>query len=220
MARRLRIEWSKGEKVTGRLVMPDDGAATGVLLAHGAGAPQGHPFMVALRDALASRGPAVLTFDYAYTEAGRKAPDRLEKLLAVHRAAANRLAGYCDGVVLAGKSMGGRVASHLAGDGGWDAVALIYYGYPLVPMGKHQPRDTFHLARITVPQLFLAGSKDRLGPPDLIRSVAFGLPAADVIEVAAGDHSFRVPKRSGLTAQQVIERLAADSVSWLADRRG
>jgi len=218
MARRLRIEWSKGEKVTGHLVMPAEGAATGVLLAHGAGTAQNHVFMVALRDAVASRGPAVLTFNYAYTEAGRKAPDRLEKLLAVHRAAADRLARYCDRVVLAGKSMGGRVASHLAGDGRWDATALIYYGYPLVPMGKREPRDTSHLARITVPQLFFAGSKDRLGPPDLIRSIVSQLPAADVIEVAAGDHSFRVPKRSGLTAQQVIDQLAADSVTWLADR--
>lgn len=218
MARRLRIEWSKGEKVTGWLAMPAGGTAMGVLLAHGAGAPQDHPFLLTLRDALASRGPAVLTFDYAYSEAGRKAPDRLEKLLAVHGAAADRLASYCDRVVLAGKSMGGRVGSHLAGDGGWDAAALIYYGYPLVPMGKREPRDTSHLARIAAPQLFFSGSRDRLGPPELIRRVASRLEGADVIEVAGGDHSFRVPKRSGLTTQQVIERLAADSVAWLADQ--
>jgi predicted alpha/beta-hydrolase family hydrolase len=218
MTRRLRIEWTRGEKVTGLLAMPEAGAATGILLAHGAGAPQRHPFLAGLRRDLAHHGLAVLTFDYAYAEAGRKAPDRLEKLLAVHRAAADRLAAYCDRVVLAGKSMGGRVASHLAGDAGWDAAALIYYGYPLVPMGKHEPRDTSHLRRITVPQLFFAGSRDRLGPPDLIRRVAAGLPAAAVIEVTAGDHSFRIPKRSGLTAAQVLERIAADSAAWIEDQ--
>lgn len=186
-----------------------------MLLAHGAGAGQDHPFMVTLRDALVAEGLTVMTFNYAYAEVGRKAPDRLPKLLEVHRAAAERLAGYCESVVLAGKSMGGRVGAHLAGDGGWPAGALVYYGYPLVPIGKGEPRDTAHLRRIESPQLFFAGTRDRLSPPDLIDPLAKELPAAEVEIVEGGDHSFKVPKAMGLAHDAVIGSLATTTARWL-----
>lgn len=215
VARRLVIKWSESEKVTARLIVPSGGSGVGVLLAHGAGVGQDHAFMVTLRDALAAHGLVVMTFNYAYTEAGRKAPDRLPKLLEVHAAAANRLAGYCERVVIAGKSMGGRVGSHLVGDIGWPAHALVYYGYPLVPLGKGTPRDTTHLAEIVVPQLFFAGTRDRLSPPDQIASLAKTLPTAAVEVIEGGDHSFKVPKASGRTHDEVICDLADLTASRL-----
>lgn len=208
MARRLIINWETDQKVTARLVVPKNTGDTGILLAHGAGAGQDHPFMVTLRDALAATGLTVMTFNYAYTEAGRRAPDRALKLLAVHQAAADRLATYCDKVVLAGKSMGGRVASHLAGDRGWPAAAMVYYGYPLVPLGKSEPRETSHLERIAAPQLFFAGSRDRLSPPAMVLPLAAALPRAEVHVIEGGDHSFKVPKASGQTHEEVITELA------------
>lgn len=215
MARRLVVHWAPGEKVTARLELPRADRGIGVLLAHGAGAGQHHPFMVTLRTALAGEGLTVMTFNYAYTEAGRKAPDRLPKLLDVHRAAADRLAGYCDTVYLAGKSMGGRVASHLVGDETWPAAGMIYYGYPLVPMGRREPRGIDHLHEIEVPQLFFAGSRDRLGPTDLITNLAVSLPAAVAVIIDDGDHSFHVPKRTGRTHEEVIEELAARTAAWI-----
>ena len=215
MARRLVIKWGAGEKVTARLVVPKDAGGTGLLLAHGAGAGQDHPFMVTLRNELAARGLTVMTFNYAYTEAGRKAPDRAAKLLTDHEAAAERLATYCNSVVLAGKSMGGRVASHLAGDVGWGAAAMVYYGYPLVPLGKGVPRDTSHLDRIEAPQLFFAGSRDRLSPPDSITPLVTSLPKATAEIVPGGDHSFKVPKATGQTHVEIIAGLAAVTASWL-----
>ncbi|MDJ0498811.1 MAG: dienelactone hydrolase family protein [Acidimicrobiia bacterium] len=215
MARRLQIKWGSGDKVTARLAIPAGESGIGILLAHGAGAGQDHEFMVTLREALAARGLTVMTFNYAYTEAGRKAPDRASKLLDVHRAAAERLQTYSDKVVLAGKSMGGRVGSHLAGDEDWSASALVYYGYPLVALGKSEPRDTTHLERIEAPQLFFAGSRDRLSPPDLIGELALRLPRAAMSIVEGGDHSFKVPKMAGLTHREVISRLAHDTADWL-----
>ena len=157
-----------------------------------------------------------MTFDYAYTSEGRKAPDRLEKLLAVHEAAADRMAGYVDGVVIAGKSMGGRVGSHLVGDRNWPATGLVYYGYPLVPLGKTEPRPTDHLERITVPQLFFAGTRDRLSPLGALRPVVTTLAAASLHEINDGDHSFKVPKRAGRDHGAVLDELVAVTVSWLA----
>ena len=107
MARRLKLR-AGDITVTARLAMPASGAQTGIVLAHGAGAGQDHPWMVTMRESLAARGLPTMTFNYAYTESGRKAPDRPPKLLAVHAAALERMFRYVDIVILAGKSMGGR----------------------------------------------------------------------------------------------------------------
>ena len=210
----MQIDYDGG-MVTG--VLHGKPGKVGVLLAHGAGAGQDHPWMTTMADALASRGLAALTFNYRYTEAGRKSPDRLPTLLAVHRAAADALADRCDDVILAGKSMGGRVGSHLAGDEGWPATGLVYYGYPLVALGKGEPRPTDHLERIDAPQLFFAGTRDRLGPTELIERVASKLPDARVIVVDDGDHSFKVPKRSERTTDEVLSQLAIDTANWIEE---
>jgi predicted alpha/beta-hydrolase family hydrolase len=218
MTRRLRIQWAPGEKVTARLSMPAQPRPVGILLAHGAGAGQDHPWMVTMRDYLASSGFPTMTFNYAYTEAGRKGPDRPPKLLAVHGAAADRLAGYVDSVVLAGKSMGGRIASHLVGDTGWPAAAMVYLGYPLVAMGKSEPRPVDHLHRIQVPQLFISGTRDRLGPSQLIGSLARSVPDGRRVSVAHGDHSLRLPKSAGRTNDQVLADVAGMIADWILKR--
>jgi uncharacterized protein len=187
--------------------------AVGVLLAHGAGAGQRHPWMVAMAEGLADRGLYVLTFDYRYTEAGRRSPDRMPTLLDVHRAAADAIAMRTDRVVLAGKSMGGRAASHLAGDQGWPAAGLVYYGYPL--MSRGEPRPVEHLERIDAPQLFFTGSKDTLGPSALIEQIAAGVPDGEVVVIEDGDHSFKVPKRTGRSNDEVLQQIAADTAAWI-----
>lgn len=215
MPRNLRIEWSPGEKVTARLAMPREAGPVGVLLAHGAGVGQDHEWMTFVRDGFAAAGFPTLTFDYAYTEAGRRSPDRPHKLLAVHRAAADRLGEYVPSVVLAGKSMGGRIGSHLAGDEGWPARALVYFGYPLVPMGKGEPRPTDHLMRIEAPQYFVCGSRDRLSPPELIGPLSRRVPRGSRLVVEDGDHSLRVPKRAGKSDMEVLADVVGSVAAWL-----
>ena len=215
MARALRIKWNDGRSVGALLEVPKNATGRAVLLAHGAGAGQRHRFMEQVRRGLAGHGLMTMTFDYAYTEEERKAPDRMPKLLAVHAAAADRLGTYADRVVLAGKSMGGRVGSHLAGDEGWPAAGLFYLGYPLVALGKGEPRPTDHLARIEAPQLFFAGTRDRLSPPDLIAPLARRLPSATLEVVDGGDHSFNVPKSSGRTTTETIDQIVATAAGWV-----
>jgi len=215
VSRRLRIEWRPGMKVTARLLIPPGGhGGIAVLLAHGAGAPQSHPFMAGLRAGLAGAGLPTMTFDYPYAEEGRRAPDRLEVLLACHRAAAGRLGEYADRIVLAGKSMGGRVASHLAAEGECGA-GLVFYGYPLVAPGSGRVRATDHLDRIDAPMLFLSGSRDRLAPLDLLRPVVARLPGAVLEVVEGGNHSFEVPRRSGKTPEATRAFLVSRTVSWI-----
>lgn len=205
------VSWEGGE-VSARYA-PADGS-TGVLLAHGAGLGQDHEWMVYVRDGLAASGIPVMTFNYPYMEAGRKAPNPAGILLACHRAALAELRPRVERVVLAGKSMGGRMGSHVAADAA-NVAGLVFYGYPLVGVGKTEPRDVSHLADVGVPMLFLQGTRDRMAPLDLIKPVAKSLDAALHI-IEDGDHSFRVLKRTGRDTWEVLDEVVAVTADWIS----
>ena len=172
--------------------------------------------MTSMRRALVEAGHTVMTFDYLYMAQGRKAPDRMNKLLDVHEAAAAVLVDKAGPVVLAGKSMGGRVGSHLVADGRCDALGLVYLGYPLVAMGKSEPRDTEHLVAIGVPQLFVSGTRDRMGPQELIEGVAASVPNGTTEFINTGDHSLIPLKRTGRTVDDSIAQAISAVQTWIA----
>lgn len=215
---RLEVEWRPGRRVTACLEGPAGTAGPGILLAHGAGAGQGHPFVAGLRRRLAGAGFLTMTFDYPYAAAGRRAPDRLEVLLECHRAAARRLGGEAAGVVLAGKSMGGRVATHLAASGE-ACLGVACYGYPLLPPGKAIPRDTHHLDALGIPLLFLTGARDRLAPLDLLGPVVGRLPRARLIVVEGAGHSLGVGAVRDVRSEGALDRLVEATLPWLAELR-
>ncbi len=203
--------------VTGIIERPASVTGPAILLAHGAGLGQEHPWMVSVRTALAGAGHTVMTFDYLYMAQGRKAPDRLNKLLDVHEAAAATLAERERPVVLAGKSMGGRVGSHLVAEGRCDARGLVYLGYPLVAMGKTEPRNIDHLASITAPQLFISGTRDRMGPRDLIADVAASAPDGTTEFIDTGDHSLVPLKKTGKTVEDSIAQSVRAIERWITN---
>jgi predicted alpha/beta-hydrolase family hydrolase len=159
---------------------------------------------------LAAAGHPTLTFDYPFVAEGRRAPDRPPALLACHRAAAGWLSHRVGSFVLAGKSMGGRMASHLAAEApGPGHVGLVCFGYPLLPPGKQEPRSTAHLAGIRIPMLFVSGSRDRLAPLPLLEEVVAGLAGAELAVVEGADHGF------GRNAA-FVDAAAGRAVAWLA----
>lgn len=192
-----------------------------LVLAHGAGTAMDHPFLVAVAERLAQRGVAVVRFNFPYTERGDRAPDRAPVLEACYRAvlAALRADPALGGgrLVLGGKSMGGRIASHLAA-AGEPCDGLVFLGYPLHPAGRPQVRRDAHLPRIAAPMLFLTGTRDALCPLPTLRAVLARLPHATLHVVEDGDHGFAVRKRSGRTPDDVLDELAAATVAWLAAR--
>jgi len=204
------------------------GAKLGALvLAHGAGADQLHPFMVGAAEGLARRGVETTTFNFAYTEAGRRAPDPAPKLEACFRdvvrsvrAHAGRRGGARDRpLFLGGKSMGGRMASHLAAEGAPNVAGLVFLGYPLHPPGKPAQLRSAHLSRITAPMLFVQGTRDPFGTPEELAPILITLPAkVEVFPVDQGGHSFEVPKRGGRTRSEVIESVL-DRVAAFVTRR-
>ncbi|HZR81677.1 MAG TPA: alpha/beta family hydrolase [Candidatus Binatia bacterium] len=179
---------------------PDTRDAPVVLLAPGAGAPSTSPWMRAWAERLAAIG-SVEALDYAYVIEGRKSPDRLPVLVAAHRAALERARerhGRDRPVVLAGKSMGGRVGCHLAcelaGDAGAPA-ALVCFGYPLVAAGSGKRRDAVLLALAT-PVLFVQGTRDPLCPLDDLAGVRRSMTApSELFVVEGGDHSLVLRKK-------------------------
>lgn len=192
----------------------------GVLVAHGAGAGHDHPWIDAVCTRLASVGLTTWTFDYAYMAAGRRAPDRLPKLEHVHAAVAEDVGDRVGSLILAGKSMGGRVGGHVVAEGRIDAAGLVYLGYPLVPLGRDEARDTSHLATIEAPQLFVSGTRDRMGPLDLLANVASDVPDGRIVEIPDGDHSLVPRKASGRTLDDSLDDAVGAIDDWLRDRLG
>ena len=107
--------------------------------------------------------------------------------------------------------MGGRVGGHVAAEGRFEAAGLVYLGYPIVAMGKTEPRDIAHLATLAVPQLFISGTRDPMGPPHLIAAAAGSVPDGRYIPIESGDHSLVPLKKSGLVLADSM-RTALDEV--------
>jgi predicted alpha/beta-hydrolase family hydrolase len=191
-----------------------------VVLAHGAGGNRRTPLLVAVAEGLAAAGHRALLMNFPYTEDGRRVPDPH----AVLEATVDAVAAHAEAalgarrVVLGGKSMGGRMASQLVAKGR-PAAGLVFLGYPLHPPGRVETLRDAHLARISPPMLFVQGTRDALARWDLMEAVAARLPRAELHRVEDGDHSFRVLKRTGLTAAQVEADIVTAITSWLARLR-
>jgi predicted alpha/beta-hydrolase family hydrolase len=196
------------------------GPALTLVLGHGAGASQTSEFMVAFARALARRGSHIVTFNFPYTEAGRRLPDRAETLESCFRAvvgAVRARAALARGrLVIGGKSMGGRIASQIAAEGVAGLAGLLFLGYPLHPPGKPADLRAAHLARIREPMLFVQGSRDAFGAPGELAPVVAPLgPRARIYPVEGGDHSFAVPKRGPVTQAEVFTRVQDEIGRWL-----
>ncbi|HSM35523.1 MAG TPA: alpha/beta family hydrolase [Longimicrobiales bacterium] len=207
---------SKGE-VSGLLLAPGDAIATYVL-AHGAGAGMRHAFMEDIAVALAERGIGTLRYQFPYTEEGRKAPDPAGRLMKTVRAAVAEAAKLTPTrpLIAGGKSMGGRMTSQTqAQEPLPGVVGLAFLGFPLHAPGREGTERADHLADVDVPMLFLQGTRDKLADLERMRSVVDGLgERASMIVVEEGDHSFKVPKRTGKTREDVIEDLAERIRAW------
>ena len=194
-------------------VYSSDRATAGLLLAHGAGAGQQSRFMVETSRALAGRGITTATFDFPYITKGRSAPDKAPVLEAAWRDAI--AAARADKAVaklplfIGGKSMGGRIASHVAAQGVEGIAGLVFLGYPLHPPGRPDTRRDAHLPAIKEPMLFVQGTRDEFGTSAEIRELLPRLnPNAALFEVADGDHSFKVRvKVTGRPQQAIIDEI-------------
>ncbi len=219
MPDKMRIEVAPNQEVTALLYTagrPDLGVT--MILGHGAGADQSSDFMTQFATGLATRGINTVTFNFLYTEQGRRVPDANAALEASFRAVIESVRRKKIGrgmLVIGGKSMGGRIASQIAATS-VDVEGLVCLGYPLHPPGRADQLRANHLPDITVPMLFVQGSRDAFGSPDELRPIIKELKApADLYVVEGGDHSFKVLKRAGVTQEDTYKAVLDRIALWL-----
>ena len=186
-----------------------------IVLAHGAGAGQAHPWMQRVVRAFATHGIAAKTFNFPYMDAGKSAPDRAPVLEAHYAKTWAELVSAADGPCFAGgKSMGGRIASQIAAAGGFTPApaGLVYFGYPLHPPNQPAKRRDEHLPRVPCPMLFLHGTRDPFGTPDEMQELAANLPGATLHLIDGGDHSLVVKRKDGAES---VERAVDIAAEWM-----
>jgi predicted alpha/beta-hydrolase family hydrolase len=195
-----------------------------LVLAHGAGAGMSHPFMEKLAEELAASGVATLRYQFPYMEERRRVPDAPGVLTATVEAAVRAAAEAAPDLPLlaGGKSMGGRMTSQAAAQHPLDGVrGLVFFGFPLHPPGKPGTKRADHLANVTIPMLFLQGTRDALANLTLLRPVCAKLgPRATLHVMETADHSFHVLKSSGRTDEQALRELAETAASWAKAMEG
>jgi uncharacterized protein len=213
---RLSLETAHGP--TTALVYRAEGAHATLVLAHGAGAPQTHPWMVAMARAITAEHVTVVTFNFLYMEKRRGGPDRTEVLEGTWLSVIEGLRGLGFGPrpFIGGKSMGGRYATMVAAKDGVHVAGVVALGYPLHPPGKPEQPRIAHLQAVRAPILFVQGSRDTFGTQEEIEPVVRQLPRAKLLLIEGGDHSLATPKKSGVTLAQTMARVAAEIARFTA----
>ena len=203
--------------VSGHWQLPCEPRAM-VAIAHGAGNDMNHAFIRRAQAMFCDLGASCLRFNFPYKELGRKAPDRAPVLESTWCAVVKHMRERFPNLFLiaGGKSMGGRIATMVASnDERIDALVLL--GYPLHPASKPDRERADHFPRITAPILFIQGERDRLCSLDRLRAHLRQLGGPATLHVVPhGDHSFNVPKRSGLDEEAVWADISTATGSWLA----
>ncbi len=205
--------------VSGLLLVPPR-ARVLYVLAHGAGAGMRHPFMERIAAVLGERNVATLRYQFLYMEKGQRRPDPPGVAVAAVRAAVAVAARAAPGLALiaGGKSFGGRMTSTAQSQRPLPGVrGLAFLGFPLHPPGKPGVSRADHLQPITIPMLFFQGDRDEFAEPALLRQVLNQLgKRATLHTVDGGDHSFKVPKRTGRTP---LTEIADALVEWTSGER-
>jgi predicted alpha/beta-hydrolase family hydrolase len=217
-----RAEWrvAVGGEETSAVFEPAETDEPGVVFvcAHGAGGNMNDRGMLAVANALRSRGIGVVRFNFLYKEKGSGRPDPMPRLkecvtAVVARAREELQPGT---LIIGGRSMGGRAASMLAAEG-FECDGLLLLAYPLHPAGQPEKLRDAHLPAIRVPVLCLSGTRDPLCRRDLMEAALKTVKTTWKMHWLEGaDHSFHVLKSSGRTDAEVLVEIANAAEAWAA----
>jgi predicted alpha/beta-hydrolase family hydrolase len=177
----------------------------GLLLTPGAGANRDAPALVAIDAAATGAGLTVERMDFPYRKAGRKSPDRAPVLIAAVRDEAARLAPTVAGLVLGGRSMGGRMCSMAVAEG-LPAAGLVLISYPLHPPGRPDRERAEHFPLLEVPCCFISGTRDAFAAPEELETATRAIPGPVAHRWLDGkDHALRGTEQA--VADLVVEWL-------------
>jgi predicted alpha/beta-hydrolase family hydrolase len=195
-------------------------AGATLILGHGAGAGQRSTFMVDFSRSLSSLGIDVVTFNFLYTEQQRRIPDRGPALEACYRAVIETARAQVESarrfLFIGGKSMGGRIATQVAGiDHESPLAGLVLLGYPLHPPGKPEQLRDRHLPHVQRPMLFVQGRRDAFGTPAELSPILERVTPRPALHVVDGDHSFKLSKKDPAAQAALYVEIQQVIAEWI-----
>ncbi len=208
----------KGE-VSSLLICPDN-ARWLLVLGHGASTNMRHRTLQTIAERLADVGIATFRYQFPYMERGGGGRDSQAVSLATVRSAvaAAHEAASALSLLVGGHSFSGRMSSMAAAEAPLEHVrGLVFFAYPLHPAGKPGIERAEHLSRVTVPMLFLSGTRDALAELDLLRPVCEKLGDRATLHLLdTADHGFKVLKRLRKSDEDVFVEMARVINEWVS----
>ena len=207
----------KGE-VSSILIHPD-GAKWLLVLGHGAGTNMRHSTLQTIAERLADIGIATFRYQFPYMERGGGGRESQAVALATVRssvAAAHEVASDLS-ILVSGHSYSGRMSSLTAAEAPIEHVrGLVFFAFPLHPTGREGTERAEHLDDVTVPMLFLSGTRDKLAVLDLLQLVCEKLGDKATLHLLdTADHGFKVLKRSRKSTEDVFVEMARVVSEWV-----
>ena len=163
-------------EVSSLLIRPDD-AQWLLVLGHGASTDMRHATLQTIAERLADVGVATFRYNFPYAEQGRGrnanavCQETVRSVVAAAHTTASDLS-----ILVGGHSFSGRMSSMAAAEAPLEHVrGLVFFAFPLHPSGKPSTDRAAHLSDVTIPMLFLSGTRDNWGNSTYYNRPARGL---------------------------------------------
>ena len=206
-------------EVSSLLIRPDD-VQWLLVLGHGASTDMRHATLQTIAERLADVGIATFryNFPYAEQERGRNANAVCQETVRSAAAAAHTAASDLS-ILVGGHSFSGRMSSMAAAEAPLEGVrGLVFFAFPLHPSGKPSTERAAHLSDVTIPMLFLSGTRDKLGELDLLQPTCEQIGDKATLHLLdTADHGFKILKRSRNTDEDVFVEMARVINEWVSE---
>jgi len=204
-------------EVSALLIRPAD-ATHLLVLGHGAGADMRHITLQTLAERLADVSIATFRYNFPFMEKGKPSGRQDISITTVCSAVAAAKEQVPDLILLAGgHSFGGRMTSKAAAENRLgDVKGLVYFAFPLHQPGNPDIKRAEHLPSITIPMLFISGTRDALAELDLLRPVIQSLGERATLHLLdTADHSYKILKRTRESKEDVFVEMARITREWI-----
>lgn len=206
-------------EVSSLLIRPDN-AQWLLVLGHGASTNMRHATLQTIAERLADVGIATLRYNFPYSErgGGRNSNAVCQETVRSAVAAAHTAASDLS-ILVGGHSFSGRMSSMAAAEAPLEGVrGLVFFAFPLHPSGKPSTERADHLSDVTIPMLFLSGTRDKLGELDLLKPACKGIGDKATLHLLdTADHGFKILKRSRKADEDVFVEMARVINEWVSE---
>jgi uncharacterized protein len=205
----------KGD-VSGIMAQPDN-ATHLLLLGHGASSNMRTPMLQSIAEALTRQNIATFRYNFPYSENGRgrdSNPVCVETIRSAVKAAHEAAPDLA--LLAGGHSFSGRMTTTAASEAPLDCVkGIVLFAFPLHPAGAPDTKRAEHLSNVTVPMLFLSGTRDALGELDLLKPTVKKLGKRATLHLLdTADHSFKIQKTKRTSTEDVFDEIAHVTAEW------